>query len=187
MNPSMNPRRYPSDAAAYIRSRVTARAAAERYGLEPNRAGYIRCPFHQERTPSCKLYEGEGGFHCFGCGRGGTVIDLVMGLFGLDFRQALVRLDLDFSIGAIGEGPALPPPERPADRRGELVREIEALCKEHRRLYRNRQQYAPSGPDTEMFHPLYAEAVQKLPETEWRIEELENDLRRMEHAAGGAS
>ena len=36
-----------------------------------------RCPFHNEKTPSCVVYP-DNHFHCFGCGANGTVIDYVM-------------------------------------------------------------------------------------------------------------
>lgn len=33
----------------------------------------VRCPFHEEKTPSCKVEPRR--FHCFGCGANGDVID----------------------------------------------------------------------------------------------------------------
>ena len=53
-----------------VKAAVPVRDAAELYGYHPNRAGFICCPLHGEKTPSMKLYPGEGGFHCFGCGAG---------------------------------------------------------------------------------------------------------------------
>ena len=58
---------------------VPVRAAAEKYGLEVNYAGMVRCPFHEDHTPSLKLYEDH--FYCFGCGRHGDVVDLTAELF----------------------------------------------------------------------------------------------------------
>ncbi len=177
-----------SDLASRVRALVSARDAAERYGFTPNRAGYICCPFHSERTPSLKLFP-DGGWHCFGCGKGGSSIDFVMELFGVDFRQAVVRLDMDFSLGLTGERPIPTVPSailearrKERERRRELEAEMEIFTKEHYRLHRNRQLYAPSGLSTEQdFHPLFVEALKKLPEVQYRLEELENELRRMEH------
>ena len=76
------------------------RQVAERYGFDPNRSGFIKCPFHQgDRTASLKIYPGDKGFHCFGCGAHGSVIDFVMRLFDLSFPQAVVRLSSDFNLG----------------------------------------------------------------------------------------
>ena len=81
-----------------VKHRVPVRDAAELYGYHPNRAGFICCPLHGEKTPSMKLYPGEGGFHCFGCGAGGSVIDFVTKVFGLDPMAAVRRLDQDFHL-----------------------------------------------------------------------------------------
>lgn len=52
----------------------------------------IRCPLglHDDSTPSFTIYPSDQGWYCFGCGRGGTVIDLAM-LMGrhMDPRHAL--------------------------------------------------------------------------------------------------
>lgn len=80
--------------------------AARFYGFEPNRAGFIRCPFHPgDNTASLKIYPDGRGWCCFGCHKGGTVIDFVKNLYDLDFRQALVRIDYDFHLGLIGTTP----------------------------------------------------------------------------------
>ena len=67
-----------------IKAAVTARQAAEHYGIECNRNGMARCPFHDDRTPSMKL---DARFHCFGCGADGDVIDLTAKLFGIGKYQ----------------------------------------------------------------------------------------------------
>ena len=96
---------YRSDLAAEIKERLTARQVIEAYGFHPNRAGYIQCPFHAgDRHGSLKIYDGDKtGWHCFGCGAGSTVIDFVMKLFNINFRQACLRLDADFSLGLTGK------------------------------------------------------------------------------------
>lgn len=67
------------------------------YGYEPNRAGFICCPFHNERTASTKIYARD--FHCFGCGAHGDVVDFVGRLFNLDPLTAAKRLNEDFHLG----------------------------------------------------------------------------------------
>ncbi len=62
-----------------------------------------RCPFHDDRSPSCVLYPQSGTWHCFGCGKGGDVISLVMKHTGKDFLEAVkyilsrYRYDIDTS------------------------------------------------------------------------------------------
>ena len=45
-----------------------------------------------------KIYDGERGWHCFSCGVGGSVVDLVGTLFGLDPMGAVRKLDADFHL-----------------------------------------------------------------------------------------
>ena len=62
------------------------------YGIQVDKKGFSRCPFHNEKTASFKVYS-NNTFHCFGCGAHGDVITLVMKLEGLDFKEACKRLD----------------------------------------------------------------------------------------------
>lgn len=66
----------------------------ERVGLPPGtlrRVGKVlqtRCPFHRDNTPSFTVFP-DGGWHCFGCGAGGSLIDFVMRRQGIgEFAQA---------------------------------------------------------------------------------------------------
>lgn len=87
------------DRAGEIKRLVPMTRAAPFYGLTVSRAGFCCCPFHGEKTPSMKIYDGDRGYHCFGCHKGGSVIDFVMDLFGLSFVGAQKRLDADFNLG----------------------------------------------------------------------------------------
>lgn len=74
--------------AADIRQAVSMDTVLAWYGLEPNRAGFIPCPFHGDTDPSLKVFPSGRGWHCFGCGLGSSVIDFVMHMEGLTFRDA---------------------------------------------------------------------------------------------------
>lgn len=47
----------------------------------------VRCVFHNEKTPSMKIY--EDSFHCFGCGAHGDMIDFVQKKNNCSHREAL--------------------------------------------------------------------------------------------------
>ena len=68
-----------NDLARQIKEHLTARQVVELYGFHPDRGGYIQCPFHAgDNHGSLKVYDGDkSGWHCFGCGAGGSVIDFV--------------------------------------------------------------------------------------------------------------
>lgn len=68
------------------KSRVTPHEAAERCGRTPNRSGYILCPFHDDHSPSMKVY--PDGFHCFSCGAHTDVIGLVARCRGISLYEA---------------------------------------------------------------------------------------------------
>jgi len=90
--------------AEEIRNAVTARELFEFYGFAVNRSGFVCCPLHGEKTPSLKIYPGAGGWKCFGCGAGSSVIDFVMMYFGLSFVDAEKKINEDFRLGLpIGE------------------------------------------------------------------------------------
>lgn len=74
-----------------IKEAYSMRDVMARYGLHPNRAGMIQCPFHKgDRDPSMKVYEKD--YHCFACGAHGDIFDFVKGMDGLSFREAFESL-----------------------------------------------------------------------------------------------
>lgn len=148
-----------SGIAAQIKELLPMDRVALFYGFEPNRSGFLRCPFHKEKSASCKLYEER--FVCFGCGAKGSVIDFVMLLFDLSFPQAIVRLNSDFSLALSSERPS---PLRRSEILTERRREAEE-CKRQEDEYRamtNRYRELWEAKKAGYDHPLYAEAVKKL-------------------------
>ena len=85
-------------AAQAIRDTVSMDQIVDLYGYR-TRHGFMCCPFHGEREPSLKVYPETGGWHCFGCGRGGSVIDFVMEHEHCDFRTAIIAIDKALHLG----------------------------------------------------------------------------------------
>ena len=85
------------ESADIIRADVTPQQVAALYGYQPNRGGYICCPFHGEKTASLKLH--KSGWYCYGCGVGGSVIDFVMRHEECSFHDAVKAIDKHMHLG----------------------------------------------------------------------------------------
>jgi DNA primase len=83
------------DAAAVVGDYVRLEQRGERYvGL---------CPFHHEKTPSFMVNPEAKLYHCFGCGKSGTVLGFVMEMDKLSFPETVDLLAKRFGIPMIYE------------------------------------------------------------------------------------
>jgi DNA primase len=65
-----------------------------------------RCPFHsggQEKTPSFKVDPDLKMYHCFGCGKGGSVIGFVMEMDKITYPEAIKNLARKMGIEIVYE------------------------------------------------------------------------------------
>ena len=133
------------------------------------------CPFHDDKHPSMKV---DRRFHCFGCQADGDVIDFTARLFGLNKKEAALKLAEDFSVRYDAKGHD-PPRRRPVRRKiSEELRYRQAeqkcfrvLCDYLHLLERWEKEYAPQTPE-ETWNPLFVEALQKKPYTEYLLDIL---------------
>ena len=79
-----------------IKTHITPKHVTECYGPPIHRGNMICCPFHDDRTPSMKLYDDH--FYCFGCQKSGDVIDLAAQLLRLTNYEVAKLLSADFGI-----------------------------------------------------------------------------------------
>lgn len=56
------------------------------------------CPLHDDHNPSFIVDADRTRFHCFGCGRGGSVLDFLMAAEKLDLREAAARLTRETAL-----------------------------------------------------------------------------------------
>ena len=144
-----------------VKQSVTAREAAELYGIAVGRGGMACCPFHDDRHPSMKV---DTRFHCFGCGADGDVIDFTARLYDLSPKEAAEKLAQDFGLAYDSKAPI---------RRNYVRQKSEVqLRKENREhawrvladyyhlLRKWEADYSPRTPDEDP-HPRFLEAIQK--------------------------
>ncbi|WP_052345415.1 CHC2 zinc finger domain-containing protein, partial [Alkaliflexus imshenetskii] len=60
-----------------IKQRLPITKVLSHYNIQIDKNNHIRCPFHQDDKPSCKIYPETGTFHCFGCGATGDQIEFI--------------------------------------------------------------------------------------------------------------
>lgn len=130
-----------------VKENVTARQAAEQYGLKVNKNGMVCCPFHDDRHPSMKV---DKGFCCFVCGAKGDVITFVADFFHLAPLEAAKKLAEDFQIPVFTDNAK----KRNASKKKE---------KPKRTLYQTEKKF-------EEWKIRYAP---KTPEEEWKAEFIE--------------
>lgn len=146
-----------------------------RYGIEINRAGFCRCPFHNEKTASMKIY--PTSFFCYGCGVGGDVIDFVRLYERCDFKTAFRMLGGEFDSHT--KKHALSAYKRDADKRTrekQTARKAEALDDSRAMLaaYRNALDLIPADS------PLRAALL-----AQYENERLNNELLEEEYFKRG--
>ena len=133
-----------------VKKSVTIKQSAALYGLTTTTTWMVRCPFHEDHTPSMKL--NDTYYYCFGCGATGDVIDLTAQLFGLSSFQAARKLAQDFGLspdkppsGAI----SLPkPPAAPSDTQKEEIFYCLRVLHDYRDLLTRWQtEFAPLSPE----------------------------------------
>ena len=154
-----------------VKQSVSAREAAEFYGIEVKRNGMACCPFHDDKNPSMKL--NKEYFYCFGCGATGDVIDLTARLYNLSPKEAAEKLAQDF--GLIYDSQA--PPRRRYVRQ---KTEAQKFREDRQRCYRVLSDYyyllkkweadcSPRTPEEEP-HPRFVEAIQKKAYVEYLLD-----------------
>ena len=101
--------------SSYVR--LSKRSGANLFGL---------CPFHSEKTPSFSVSPDKQIYHCFGCGKGGGVINFIMEIENLSFPEAV-----EFLARRVN----MPVPEDTNDRESKKRARLLALNKDAARWF----------------------------------------------------
>ena len=77
-----------------LRSRVSLEEIVSEYVplKQKGRRFWGCCPFHNEKTPSFSVDSESQLYYCFGCHKGGTVINFVMEMERMEFQEAVRHL-----------------------------------------------------------------------------------------------
>jgi 5S rRNA maturation endonuclease (ribonuclease M5) len=95
---------------------------------------FVRCPAHDDASPSCSVTRGADGtirVRCFGCSMAGDVFDLVAAVERLDrrgdFRKVAERAAELAGVGATSSAPTRPAPPPPPPKPPPPVEEVREL------------------------------------------------------------
>ena len=58
-----------------IKQKLPISHVLDHYNHQPDRNNMLRCPFHDDKTASLKIYTSTNSFHCFGCGKSGDQVE----------------------------------------------------------------------------------------------------------------
>ncbi len=106
--------------------RLSKKSGSNMFGL---------CPFHSEKTPSFSVSPDKQIYHCFGCGKGGGVINFIMEIENLSFPEA---------VEFLAKRANMPIPEETDDRESRKRRRMLELNRDAARFFYS-QLSTPAG------------------------------------------
>ena len=161
-----------------VKEAVTARNAAEYYGIKVGRNGMAVCPFHPDKNPSMKL---DKRYHCFACQADGDVIDFVAKYFNLSVKESAEKLAEDFSVPyeKYQSYNKTKDYQKPKQRKQTLdqffheqqIRFFRVYSDYFHLLKKWKVDYAPRIEDDD-WHPLFVEAMEKYTLIEYKLDVL---------------
>lgn len=154
------------------------------YGVEVDRRGYAKCPFHGEKTASFKVY-GDDTFHCFGCGAHGDVIDLIRKMEGRSFSEVCEALGgMQSFSGARAAGKR----QREVQKRRNRARNLKDDYNKALKVYRRNEEIIeclkPEGPDDKA-DSIWLAALARRSSLYLKLLAAEEDINKAER--GGAA
>jgi|GEM_PF-972657 len=168
-----------------VKQRITMQDLVSHYGYSMNRGGFLRCPLHEDRTPSLKIYPDH--FHCFSCGKSGDVVELFRMETGLTPLSAARQLTADFGLspdGGFSFDRKLLEQIRKQKEEQEEKKQADADIRRSYRILTDylfllkawRETRKPKSPDEPM-DPLFAESLRKTDKIENYCDVILNDDR----------
>lgn len=150
-----------------VKSSLDLKDTARHYEIEVNRAGFACCLFHNDRTPSMKLY--KDNFYCFSCGKSGDVISLIAEKLSVSQYESAKILSNDFHLTQ-DEFAVYAKPQLKKTHSEWEMQTFKLLNNYFDYLKYFKEKYAPK-PDEEP-SPLYIESLHMMPQVEYYLDSL---------------
>jgi DNA primase len=94
------------------------------YKIQPDKHHQIKCPFHDDDKPSCKIYPETNTYHCFACGKTGDVIQFIQDKEGITKREAILRATALINNEKLTISNKIPMPARPVNNNDKTLSEL---------------------------------------------------------------
>ena len=75
-----------------IKSRLEITRVLNHYNIKLDKVNHIKCPFHEDDKPSCRIYHDTNTFHCFGCNATGDQIEFIEKYEKCTKHEAILKL-----------------------------------------------------------------------------------------------
>lgn len=158
-----------------IKQQYSMRDVLSMYGITPNRAGFIHCPFHQgDRTASMKIYAKD--FHCHACGQNGDIFTFVQQMEHCSFKDAFKRLGGSYDAKSDRERDLFHYKLQKA-KESRLRRETRLLARK-KYLLTSLHQYRLLRDHTEVFSDAWCRAVNGFERDYEELEQINTELRK---------
>ena len=165
-----------------VKERANILKVAKYFGMELNKSGKCLCPFHMEKTPSLSISDSKQIWKCFGCGKGGDVINLVEELLNINAYEAAKKINIILNLGFDVKNNFLTGTE--VRKNISMIKRIQgfevwkndtfqALCDYLHLLFHLEEKYKPINPKDEI-NRLYVRALQQKEKVEYYLELMIN-------------
>lgn len=153
-----------------IKQTVSMRSVVERYGIQINRSGFCRCPFHFEKTASMKIY--KDSYYCYGCAAHGDVFTFVQNAENCDFKTAFRILG-----GNYQPNDAMAKLQRYRNEKSKETRSLkqEKLKEQIKEVYRDLQFYIEGSKTLEPFSDEWCFCVSNIEPLRYQAEVLDKE------------
>src|SRR6266567_1116318 len=109
----------PADVIEDVKARVDVLEVIGRHvQLRKSGTSFVgRCPFHEEKTGSFRVYPNDKRWRCYGCSKHGDVFQFFTYLEGKRFDQVVRELAAQVNVTLPGSGPLSPAQQRGREER----------------------------------------------------------------------
>jgi len=146
----------------------------EHLGGVINRSGFCECPFHNEKTPSMKVYNDHA--YCFGCGKRIDGIAYAAKILGVTVNQAALYLAKEFGVTVNDRASSYTVVRKELQRRAQLQKQQEIRTAKINASFRLLGDYIQLLNAWEKYLPIndprYIWAIHHIANAEYVFDEL---------------